>query len=59
MEFKPLERMFGTLTPGMAFGESSLLQLNESKSRFYNAIALTDAFVLSIKKSEYLKIYYA
>lgn len=57
MEFKPLERMFGTLTPGMAFGESSILQLNETKNRFYNAIALNDVYVLSIKKSEFLKIY--
>jgi CRP-like cAMP-binding protein len=51
--------MFGTLTVGMAFGETALLQLNESKSRFYNAIALTDVHVLAIKRAEFLKIFQA
>jgi CRP-like cAMP-binding protein len=42
----PLERLFGTLTPGMAFGETALLLMNEPKHKFYNAIALTEAYYL-------------
>ena len=39
-DYKPLERLFGKVTAGMAFGETGLLNLSENKLRFYNAIAL-------------------
>lgn len=40
--YKPLERLFGTMTVGMAFGESVFLNINESRPRFYNAVALSE-----------------
>jgi hypothetical protein len=43
-EFVPLERMFGTLTKGMAFGETAMCL--EPKKRFYNAIALTECWLM-------------
>lgn len=44
-QYSPLERHFGTLNPGMTFGESILLG-GSDKNRFYNAIALSDCICL-------------
>lgn len=49
--FRPLERHFGTLSVGNAFGESLL----HYDKQFYNAIAFTDVITLSLDKKEYMK----
>ena len=43
--YRQLEKLFGILGKGMAFGESILLGSQE-KNRFYNAITLTDCVIL-------------
>lgn len=43
-----LERLFGYLTSGMAFGQSALINYYESKTRFYNAYAVSETVVLKI-----------
>jgi hypothetical protein len=43
-DFAPLERIFGTLTKGMAFGDTAMSL--EPRKRFYNAIALTECWIL-------------
>lgn len=58
--YEPLERFFGTLTPGCAFGESCLLG-NESsalteKPRFYQAIALTDCYYITLHMTSLRRI---
>lgn len=50
--YKPLERHFGTLTTGMAFGESFMLG-GSDRNRFYNAIAMTDCYCLSLSKESF------
>ena len=53
-EYRPLEKLFGTLIPGNAFGETALsIPLQESKPKFYNAIALTDCHYLYIEKLDF------
>lgn len=54
--YKPLERLFGRLSDGMAFGLSSFMHLNETQKRFYNAIALRDTVCLTLQKSDLLEI---
>ena len=54
--YKPLERLFGKLTDGMAFGLTGLTNLHESQKRFYNAIALKDTVCLTLQKSDLLQI---
>lgn len=49
-DYKPLERLFGTISSGMAFGESTLLSLHENKNRFYNAVAMSESYYLQINK---------
>jgi hypothetical protein len=44
--YLPLERLFGTLTQGMAFGEISLLNPYKLEQKFYNAVALTECYLL-------------
>lgn len=51
---KVLERLFGTLTKGMAFGELAM-NLGAKKS-FYNAIALTHCTLLTITHTDYALI---
>jgi CRP-like cAMP-binding protein len=53
--FKALERLFGSMTVGMAFGESGFLNTNDNRARFYNAVALTECVCLTISKSDYLR----
>jgi len=50
--YKPLERFFGTLRVGMAFGESPLLG-GSDKNRFFNGTALTDCVCLTLSKSDF------
>lgn len=57
--YKPLEKLFGCLTAGMAFGESPILNLSDNKNRFYNAIALTECYVLHIRRDDYERVYQA
>jgi hypothetical protein len=40
----------------MAFGESALFDIYESRKRFYNAVALTETFILKISRREYAKV---
>lgn len=47
-----LERKFGMLTQGHTFGESFMLG-GSDKNRFFNAIALTETIVLTLKKDNY------
>ena len=54
-DFKPLERLFGSMTVGMAFGESGFLNIAENIPRFYNAVALSECICLTISKNEYLR----
>ncbi len=55
-KFKPLERLFGTLTEGMAFGESALLNRElADRNRFFNAIALSECLVLRLDTEIYAK----
>lgn len=58
-DFKPLERLFGTLGSGDAFGESCLLAINEIKPKFFNALCLSDCIVLSIDRQNFDDIYQA
>ena len=55
-DFKLLERMFGTLPPGCAFGESIMVNMYDTRTRFYSAIALTDCVVLQISRYQYTKV---
>lgn len=54
--YRALERYFGALTQGMAFGESALFNIYENKNRFYNAVALSETFILTISRREYAKL---
>ena len=49
----PMEKKFGTLVPGMACGESMMLDGFKGE-RFYSAIALTTSVVLTLSMSDYL-----
>jgi hypothetical protein len=42
--FVCLERLFGTMEKGMAFGDSAMSL--DNKKKFYDAIALTEVWVL-------------
>ena len=53
-DFKPLERLFGSMTVGMAFGESGFINIADNIPRFYNAVALSECICLTISKNEYL-----
>ena len=54
---KPLERIFATLVKGDAFGQQSMIHLNnEKKKKFYSAIALCDCQVLSLTQTELLQV---
>lgn len=52
---KSLEENFGTLKPGDAFGESCLYSIDsesfQDKPRFYQAIALTDSYYMTLSIS--------
>jgi CRP-like cAMP-binding protein len=50
--YKPLEKHFGTLTAGMSFGESFMLE-DVERARFFNAIAMTDCKILSLSCESY------
>jgi hypothetical protein len=54
--YKVLERLFGTMIAGMAFGETSFLNLNDNKLRFYNAVALTDCVVLTLSRKDFYHV---
>lgn len=49
--FAPLERLFGTMEKGMAFGETAMNL--ENRKKFYHAIALTETWVLQIQKFDF------
>lgn len=49
--YEPLERLFGVLAAGNAFGESALLY--ENRRKFYNAITFTECYFLTIQKLEF------
>jgi hypothetical protein len=52
--YEPLERLFGTLQTGMAFGEYAVMNpYAESKQKFYHAIALSECVLLKINKHDY------
>jgi hypothetical protein len=51
-----MERLFGTLNAGMAFGESGFDKDFSSKFRFYNAIVLQECYILQLKKEDFVKI---
>lgn len=52
--------MFGRLGPGMAFGELAMANpLNESKTKFYNAITLNECILLQISKADFDNIFKA
>lgn len=51
--YRVLERLFGTMTVGMAFGESGFLTPGDNKARFYNAIALSECVCLTISKKDF------
>jgi len=40
----------------MAFGESALFNMYESKNRFYNAVAMSETMILKISRREYAKV---
>lgn len=53
-DFRPLEKWFGVLNPGNAFGESPFLsQAEQEHFKFYEAIAISDTTVLQITKRQY------
>jgi hypothetical protein len=59
-DYSPLERLFGTLIPGMGFGQLALgSSPQESKNKFYNAISLTECHYLQILKTDYDRIFKA
>jgi CRP-like cAMP-binding protein len=51
-QYHPLERHFGTLSTGMAFGESMLLGSQEPQ-RFFNAIAMSECIVLTLQRVDF------
>jgi hypothetical protein len=51
--YKALERLFGTMTVGMAFGETGFLTGNDNKKRFYNAVALSECYCLTISLKDF------
>lgn len=55
-DYVSLERFFGYLTQGMAFGESALMNIYEQKTRFYNAIAMSETIILRISRRDYAKV---
>lgn len=50
-KFAPLERLFGTLNHGCAFGEFTVQ--SEKKAKFYSPIALTKCLYLAIDKENF------
>lgn len=50
--FEPVERFFGTLRKGDAFGESFMLG-GSHNNRFFNAYALRDVTLLRLDKDKY------
>lgn len=54
--YAPLERYFGLLTQGMAFGESCLLNPHEDVEKFYHTIAMCTTEVLQIDLQAYRNI---
>lgn len=50
-KYAPLERLFGVLAEGNAFGESALLY--ENRRKFYNAITFTECYFLTIQKLDF------
>lgn len=59
-KYKALEKLFGTLGPGNAFGESCMFGSDSASlketTKFFNAIALTESYYLTINLREYKKI---
>lgn len=55
-KYKALERLFGTMTVGMAFGETGFLTKSENKKRFYNAVALSECVYLTIAKKDFQSV---
>ena len=53
-DFAPLERLFGTLTAGCAFGQEALVS-KDPRQKPYNAFALTDTTFLVIQREEFNK----
>jgi len=51
--YRPLEKLFGTMTVGMAFGETGFLKTSDSKKRFYNAVALSECYCLTISLKDF------
>ena len=51
--YKPLERLFGTMTVGMAFGQTAFQNSPEGKKRFYNAVALSECYYLTISRKDF------
>ena len=49
--YAPLERLFGTLDVGMAFGEFAVAK--EGKRKFYEPITLTDCLCLVISRLDF------
>jgi len=55
-KYKALERLFGTMTVGMAFGETGFLSQNDHKRRFYNAVALSECVYLTISLKDFQNV---
>ena len=51
-KFAPLERLFGVLNHGCAFGEYSV-QSSEKKQRFYTPVALSKCLYLCLDKEKF------
>ena len=51
-----MEKFFGNLTSGMAFGESCLLHPYEDQDKFYNSVAMCTTEVLQIDLLAYRAI---
>lgn len=57
---KELERLFGTMGAGMAFGESCMFGNDAAslmdRNKFYNPIALTESYYLTLNMRDYQKV---
>jgi CRP-like cAMP-binding protein len=55
--YNTLERLFGTMHAGMAFGESCMFGSEShslyEKNKFYQAVALTDSYYLTLSLKDY------
>ena len=43
----------------MAFGETALLNFNDTRLKFFNAVALTECWYLELNRDDYERIYKA